>query len=142
LIDLEHRRLPNIIVLPSTAAAAVWVLGVSVARGQLDVALTALVCGAAFFALLFVIALVSGGMGFGDVKLAAFVGLVTGRFAWQVTVAAMFAAFFAGGIVSVALLVLRRAGRKTAIPFGPYLALGAVIALFAGPAPVRAWLGL
>lgn len=142
VIDLEHRRLPNSIVLPVTGTAAVWIFVVALVTGRLNVAETALVCSVAAFALLFVIALVSGGMGFGDVKMAAFIGLATGRFGWQVTVAAIFGAFFAGGIVGVVLLATRRAGRKQAIPFGPALAFGAVLAMFLGPAPVRAWLGL
>lgn len=141
-IDLEHRRLPNVIVLPSAAAAVVWVLGVAVARGDIDVLVTALACGAAAFALFFLIAFVSGGMGMGDVKLAGFIGVVTGRFAWEVTVAAVFASFFIGGAVAIGLLMARRAGRKSAIPFGPSMAAGAVLALFVGPSPVRTWLGL
>ncbi len=141
-IDLEHRRLPNVIVLPGAAAAIAWVAGLAAARSELDVLTTALICGAAAFALFFLIAFVSGGMGMGDVKLAGFIGVVTGRFAWEVTVAAVFASFVIGGALAIALLVLRRAGRKSAIPFGPSMAAGASLALFVGPGPVRAWLGL
>ena len=141
-IDLEHRRLPNVIVLPSTACALVWVAGLGAATGDLNVFTTAVGCGAAAFALLFLIAIVSGGMGFGDVKLAAFIGVTTGRFGWEVTVAAIFGGFFVGGLVAIVLLLAGRKGRKEAIPFGPALAAGATLALFAGPAPVRAWLGL
>lgn len=141
-IDLEHRRLPNAIVLPATLGALVWVAGLAISRGDLDLLAEAALCGAAAFALFFVIAFVSGGMGFGDVKLAAFVGVVTGRFGWEVTVGAVFGAFLVGGLVSVGLLVAGRAGRKTKIPFGPSMAAGALIALFAGPTPVRNWLNI
>lgn len=142
LIDLEHRRVPNVIVLPSTAVAAVWILGVSASEHRWGVARDAFASGAAGFALLFLIALVSGGMGFGDVKLAAFIGLYAGRFGWEVSVLALFAGFVIGGVTALALLVTRRRGRKDALPFAPSLAAGALIAVFWGSAPVRAWLGL
>jgi leader peptidase (prepilin peptidase)/N-methyltransferase len=141
-IDLEHRRLPNVIVLPATVAAFAWVTGYATATRDWRLEVTSLGSGAGAFALFLVIALVSGGMGFGDVKLAGFIGLVTGRLGWEVAVLAVFASFFVGGLVAIVLLVARRAGRKSAVPFGPSMAAGAVIALFAGAGPVRAWLGL
>jgi leader peptidase (prepilin peptidase)/N-methyltransferase len=140
-IDLEVRRIPNVIVLPATAATAVWVLGVAGATGRWEVAERALGTGAWIFAVLFLIALISGGMGFGDVKLGAFVGIVAGRFGWNVGLAALILSFVIGGLVAIGLLVARRKGRKDALPFGPYLAVGALAAVFLGPSPVRAWLG-
>jgi leader peptidase (prepilin peptidase) / N-methyltransferase len=141
-IDLEHRRLPNVIVLPGTIVAIAWVAVFAASEGETDVLLTALACGAAAFALFFLIALLSGGMGMGDVKLAGFIGVATGRFGWEVTVAAVFASFFIGGGLAIGLLLARRVGRKQAIPFGPSMAAGAVLALFAGSGPVQSWLGL
>jgi leader peptidase (prepilin peptidase)/N-methyltransferase len=141
-IDLEHRRLPNVIVLPATAVAVVWVAIVATVEVDIDLAITAVACGVGAFALFFLIALVSGGMGMGDVKLAGFIGVVAGRFGWEVAVAAVFASFFVGGLVAIVLLIAGRAGRKTRVPFGPSMAAGALIGLFAGPDPVRAWLGL
>lgn len=142
LIDLEHRRIPNAIVVPATTAALIWVFGVSAAAGEWRVLLRAVACGGAFFLVLLIIALVSGGMGFGDVKLGAFIGLVTGRFGVGVAVAGALAGFILGGLVAVGLLAARRSGRKDALAFGPWMALGAVAALFAGEGPVRSWLGL
>jgi leader peptidase (prepilin peptidase)/N-methyltransferase len=142
LIDLEHRRIPNAIVLPATVAALVWVFGISAATIQWSVFVRAVACGGGFFAVLLVIALVSGGMGFGDVKLAAFIGVVTGRFGVGVAVAGALGGFIFGGLVAVALLVTRRSGRKDTLAFGPWMAFGAVAALFAGEGPVRSWLGL
>jgi leader peptidase (prepilin peptidase)/N-methyltransferase len=142
LIDLEHRRVPNVIVLPATAAAALWILGVAIAGGRLPVAERAFASGAAGFVLLFTIALISGGMGMGDVKLAAFIGLFAGRFGWEVFVLAVFAGFVLGGVGAIALLASGRRGRKDALPFAPALAAGAIVAVFWGSAPVRAWLGL
>jgi leader peptidase (prepilin peptidase)/N-methyltransferase len=140
-IDLEHRRLPNAIVLPASVAAALWIVLRAAFEGEWGTAAEAFLSGAAAFALLFLIAVVSRGMGFGDVKLAGFIGLTTGSFGWRVTVLAVFAAFMLGGLAAVALLVLGKKGRKAAIPFGPALAGGAVLAIFAGEGPVRAWLG-
>jgi leader peptidase (prepilin peptidase)/N-methyltransferase len=141
-IDLQHRRLPNSIVLPGMVVAAVWMVSLAVVRHEWTIAEHAFVAGAAAFSLLFVIALVSGGMGFGDVKLAGFIGIVTGRFGWQVTVAAILVSFIGGGLVAIGLLLLGKKGRKESIPFGPALAAGALIAVFAGVTPVHALLGL
>ena len=142
VIDLEHKRLPNVIVLPSIGVAAAWVAIDAIRTSDAHLLVESLLCGAAAFALFFVIALVSGGMGFGDVKLAGFIGIVAGRFGWEVAVAAVMGSFFTGGIIAIGLLAARRVGRKSGIPFGPSMVIGTLIALFAGPSPVRAWLGL
>lgn len=142
LIDLEHRRIPNVIVLPATVAALVWVFGVAAAGRDWGLLIRAAACGAGFFAVLLVIALVSGGMGFGDVKLAGFIGVVTGRFGIGMAVAGALGGFLAGGIFAVALLATRRSGRKDTLAFGPWMAVGCVVVLFVGEGPVRAWLGL
>lgn len=142
VIDLEHRRVPNVIVVPGTVAAIVWVGAAAAVTGSWRTIVLPLATGSAAFALFLLIALVSGGMGFGDVKLAAFVGVVCGRFGWEVGVLAVFGSFVVGGTVAAALLIIGRRGRKDALPFAPSLAAGAIGALFAGPDPVRAWLGL
>lgn len=142
VIDLRERRIPNAIVLPATGAALVWVLGVALATSEWTVFVRSVACGTAFFALLFVIAVVSGGMGFGDVKLGAFIGLVTGRFGSGVTVGAALAGFLIGGVISAVALLTRRRGRKESLPFGPSMAAGAVAALLVGESAVRSWLGL
>jgi leader peptidase (prepilin peptidase)/N-methyltransferase len=142
LIDVDTRRVPNMIVLPATAAVGLWVLGLAAAKADWSIAVHSFASGAAGFVLFFLIALLSGGMGMGDVKLAAFIGLYTGRFGWEVFVLAVFAGFFLGGIVAACLLITGRRGRKDALPFVPALAAGGLIAAFWGSAPVRAWLGL
>ncbi len=141
-IDLEHKRLPNVIVLPSIVVALIWIAARSLTSGRWGIIRTAVECGLIAFAIFFVIALVSGGMGFGDVKLAGLIGLVAGRFGWEEAAAAVLLSFFAGGFAGLALLVTRRKGRKQTIPFGPALAFGGVLALFLGAGPVHAWLGL
>jgi leader peptidase (prepilin peptidase)/N-methyltransferase len=142
LIDLEHRRIPNVIVLPSTAGAFAWVLGAGVGTSDWELVVRSVACGAGFFAVLFVIAMISGGMGFGDVKLGALIGVVTGRFSVGVALAGALGGFFIGGLVAVALLLSGKKGRKDAVPFGPSMAAGAVAALFAGERLVRTWLGM
>jgi leader peptidase (prepilin peptidase)/N-methyltransferase len=141
LIDLEHRRLPNVIVLPSLVGALSWTLVSALVRSDLSSFATAVACGAAAFGVLLLIALVSGGMGMGDVKLAAFIGVVTGWFGGFVTLAAILFGFLIGGLTAIVLLVVRRAGRKTAMPFGPALAAGCIVAIFVGEGPVRSYFG-
>ncbi len=142
LIDLEHRRIPNVIVLPATVAALVWVFGVAAAGRDWAILVRSGACGAGFFLILLMIALVSGGMGFGDVKLGAFIGVVAGRLGVGVAVAGALGGFLLGGVVAVGLLATRRSGRKDTLAFGPWMAAGAIAALFAGEGPVRSWLGL
>jgi leader peptidase (prepilin peptidase)/N-methyltransferase len=122
-IDLEHRIIPNVIVLP--AAAAVLIANTLLHPG-LEWALAALGCSAFLF--LAVLAYPSG-MGMGDVKLALLLGAALGRTAPTALMIGMLAA-----LVPAAVLFARHgsAARKMAIPFGPFLALGGVVALFVG----------
>ncbi len=135
LIDLDERRLPNVLVLPAGVAAIV--LGTVLdPGGEPERLLAGLAAGAGFF----LVALAyPGGMGLGDVKLAAVLGLYLGRDVWV----AIFASLVLGAIVGVAIMARKGVarGRKTAIPFGPFLAVGAVIAILAGPALTDAYLG-
>lgn len=123
--DLEHRLIPDTVVLP----AAVGVLALrTVDDPSLEWGLSALGAGL----VLFLIALVyPGGLGMGDVKLSAFLGAGLGIF----VVIAMFVGFFIA-FVPAAVLFARhgKEARRSAIPLGPFLALGGVIALFWGDA--------
>lgn len=128
--DLERRIIPNRIVLPALAGALV----VQTAREPgVEWIVAALGAGAFFL----VAALVSrGGVGMGDVKLAAFLGALLGR---DVVLALLVCSFSA---VVPALVVLARSaeGRKAGIPYGPFLALGGVVAVFAGAGALGDWL--
>jgi leader peptidase (prepilin peptidase)/N-methyltransferase len=96
----------------------------------------ALVAGAGAAALILLIVVASrGGMGVGDVKLAALIGVFLASPA--LAAVALFLAFVCGGLTGLALLTLRLRGRKDAIPFGPFLAAGAVGAMFWGEAILR-----
>jgi leader peptidase (prepilin peptidase)/N-methyltransferase len=134
VIDLEHRLIPDVIVLPAAAvglAAAVaaqpdrwWVYAVAAAGA-------AVFLGALHLAY-------PAGMGLGDAKLALLLGAVLG----VSVVPALAVAFVAGAGLGIALLVRRGVGaRKLAVPFGPFLSLGAVAALWWGPSMVSWYTG-
>jgi len=122
-IDLRERRLPNAIVLPLGLGAIV--LRLAFERGAL---VEVVVAGAVAFAAFLILALlVRGGLGMGDVKLAAAEGLLFGK----VAVEALFLGVVLGGVAAALLLATRRAGRRTTYAYGPYLVLGAVVAVLA-----------
>ena len=125
-IDLEHRIVPNKILLPM----AVWGVAAS-ALVRPDALPELLIAGAAAFTFLLVAALIHpAGMGMGDVKLAGVMGLYLGA-----SIApALLAAFLSGSLVGVGMLVWHGAeGRKRGVPFAPFLALGGILALLVGP---------
>jgi leader peptidase (prepilin peptidase)/N-methyltransferase len=126
LIDLEHRIIPNRL----TALGAVLALAIGLAldpAGEPE----RLIAGAGAGGLLLLAALAyPGGMGMGDVKLAGVMGLFLGR----AVAPAILVALLAGVLVGVMIIAEKGAsqGRKTAVPFGPFLALGALVGVFAG----------
>jgi prepilin signal peptidase PulO-like enzyme (type II secretory pathway) len=139
LIDLEHNILPNKIVYPAMIFAIVLAaLGSIFGFEPRDIAETgfqlwivdASIGGSIGFVLLLLPALFyRGGMGWGDVKLAALIGLVTG---FPLVFIAMLLGILSGGITAVILLLSKLKSRKDAIPFGPFLALAAMATLFWG----------
>jgi len=132
MIDLDVHRLPNAIVLPSYVVGVALLAPAVVLDGDWAAAGRALIAMAALWVFYFLLAfLYPGGMGFGDVKLAGVLGLFLGWLGWGSVLVGTFAAFVLGGVVGAALLVARRAGRKSAIAFGPYMLAGALLALFA-----------
>ncbi len=126
VIDLEHRLIPNIVVLPAAALALLFAVLHNPDRWWVPV--VGAFGAAAFLGILWF--LYPKGMGFGDVKLALLLGAVLGAS----VIPALFIAFAAGSILGIALMARHGASaRKTAIPFGPYLAAGALLALWVGP---------
>lgn len=141
VIDVDVHRLPNPIVLPSYLVAAVLLVPAVVAGGDWRAAGRALAAMAAVWAFYFVLALIyPGGMGLGDVKLAGLLGLYLGWLGWGSVVVGVFAGFLAGGLAGGLLLATGRAGRKSAMPFGPFMLGGAFLALFAA-GPIVGWYG-
>jgi leader peptidase (prepilin peptidase)/N-methyltransferase len=136
LIDLDHQIIPNKI----TAPAAILAVAIGLALKPAGVPEQLIAgAGAAAFLLVFVLAYPRG-MGMGDVKLAGVLGLFLGR---EVGVA-IFVAVIAGTLVGAAVMARLgvQRGRKTRVPFGPFLALGGIVALLAGPAIVHWYLHL
>jgi leader peptidase (prepilin peptidase)/N-methyltransferase len=136
LIDLDHQIIPNKITAPAAILAVA--IGLAVKPAGVPEQLIA-GAGAAAFLLVFVLAYPRG-MGMGDVKLAGVLGLFLGR---EVGVA-IFVAVIAGTLVGAAVMARLgvQRGRKTRVPFGPFLALGGIVALLAGPAIVHWYLHL
>ncbi|WP_432099488.1 prepilin peptidase [Streptomyces sp. WAC 04229] len=133
VVDLRVRRLPDPLTLP-LAGAAVALLGLAAllpehAGEWTTVLLGALALGAGYLVLFLIN---PAGMGFGDVKLALTAGAVLGWYGWPTLMLGTFAGFLLGAFYGGALLVARRAGRKTAIPFGPFLIAGAFLGVLAG----------
>ena len=125
-IDLDHRILPNKITYPSVPLAIALT-----AAFDIHHLLAHLIAGAAAFAFLFAAAwFYPSGMGVGDVKLAGVLGLFLGR----AVAPALLVAFALGSIVGIGIMMAKgvRAGRKTAVPFGPFLAIGGLVGLYAG----------
>ena len=123
--DLEQGIIPNRIVLP--AAVVVLAARIAISPGR-TVEWVAAAAGAAGFLLVAHI-VYPAGMGMGDVKLALLLGAALGK----LVVAALLVGSVAAGLVGVALIIREgKAARKKAIPFGPFLALGSIVALFLG----------
>ncbi len=122
VIDLEHRLVLNVMTLP----AAVMALAASFLPGA-PTPVEALLGGAVAFVVFFLIALIGrGAMGMGDVKLAGVIGLMVG---YPLVVPALLAGIILGGLAAALLLITKRATRKTAIAYAPYLCAGALAIL-------------
>jgi leader peptidase (prepilin peptidase) / N-methyltransferase len=133
-IDLRHQIIPDVITLPGIAAGVV----ATSATGRITwlESLLGIAVGGGIF---FIIIVVSrGGMGGGDMKLGAMLGAFLG---WKLGLLAILLGVLAGGGVAVCLLVLGRKGRKEAIPFGPFLALGGAITFLWGDQLLAWYLG-
>jgi leader peptidase (prepilin peptidase) / N-methyltransferase len=131
-IDVERRIIPNKLMYPALVAAPVYLLIARLAGAPIDLN-RAVIGFAAYGGILFVVAAVSRGMGMGDVKLASLIGLVLGALSLGQVAVAAGAAIVLGALGAVVALA-RGAGRKGAIPFGPFLAAGAVVGSIWGPA--------
>lgn len=143
LIDLDTKRLPDAIVLPGYLVG-IGLLTLACLLGADWWSLLRAGIGAALlfglYALLWLVR--PGAMGMGDVKLAGLVGLHLGWLGWAAVAVGATAAFILGGLYGVGLLATRRAGRKTALAFGPWMIVGAWTGVLAGTAIAQFYLGL
>lgn len=140
-IDLEHYIIPNVVVLP--VAVAGLGLQVAIAQTTTDVDYpqwwTFLIAGLASAAFFFVVAfLFPAGMGMGDVKLAGMLGFFLG----PAVIIGLFLGFLLGAVIGVGLMIAGKKGRKSRVPFGPFLTVGALVALLWGAQLLDLYLGL
>ena len=141
LIDIDVKRLPDVLTLPSYVVGAV-LLGVA-STSEPHSLLRALLGAAAMFAVYFALCFAyPAGMGFGDVKLSGVIGLYTAWLGWDVWVAGLLLGFFLGGFFGIGLLLVKKGGRKTAVPFGPFMLLGGLVAILFGHDLVSGYLDL
>jgi leader peptidase (prepilin peptidase)/N-methyltransferase len=130
VIDLQHRLLPNRVVLPTLVAGAVLLLVPAATEDAWSALLRAALGAALLFAAFLVLAVVSpSGLGMGDVKLAAVLGLFLGWLGWGVVLLGAVAGFVVQAVVALVLLALRRVRRDADLPFGPAMLAGAALAI-------------
>jgi leader peptidase (prepilin peptidase) / N-methyltransferase len=142
LIDLEHYVLPNRVLYPVGFIAVPLLLFGSVLDDDIGAFGRALLGGAVAFAIFYGIHVISPrGMGFGDVRLSFLLGCFLGYLSWWHVAFGLFAGFFYGAVVGVALLALGRRGRRQHIPFGPFLAAGALTIVLVGQPIIDAYRG-
>lgn len=132
-IDLRLHRLPNALTLPMYPASLVLLAIAAAWDGAWDA------YGRAVIGMLVALLVYAGlawfrpdAMGLGDVKLSGVLGLHLAWLGWGALVIGLFAAFALGAVVGVALMAVRRAGRRTAIPFGPFMLAGALVGILVG----------
>ncbi|WP_234356514.1 prepilin peptidase, partial [Streptomyces sp. NRRL F-2295] len=126
-------RLPDPLTLPLAAAAVLLLGGAALLPGAAGSWTSGLLGGLALGGFYFLLFLINpNGMGFGDVKLALALGVALGWYGWAVLFVGGFAGFLFGAAYGLGLVLLRGAGRKTGIPFGPFMITGALAALLLG----------
>jgi len=141
LIDLDVQRLPDVLTLPSYPVALV-LLGIAAgAEGEGWPFARGLIGMAALFGFYATLWFVyPAGMGLGDVKLSGVLGLYLGWLSWAALVVGAASAFLIGAVVSIAVVVVRGGNRKTKVPFGPFMLVGVLIAVFAAHPIAHAYL--
>jgi leader peptidase (prepilin peptidase)/N-methyltransferase len=132
-IDFAVHRLPDVVTLPLAVSAIVGLGGAALLPGAGGSWRTALLGSLTLGACYLVLFLINPrGFGFGDVKLAPALGAVLGWYGWGIVLIGTFAGFLFGALFGVGLILVRRAGRKTAIPLGPFLLAGAFVGILLG----------
>ncbi|MFG2294862.1 prepilin peptidase [Streptomyces sp. NPDC048603] len=133
MVDLAVHRLPDVLTLPLAGGLAVGLGVVALVPGAGGSWRGALLGGAGLGAAYLVLHLINpGGLGLGDVKLALALGVALGWYGWGVWAAGAFLGFLYGALHGLALLLARRAGARTAFPFGPAMTAGALTGVLMG----------
>lgn len=130
VVDVQHRVLPNRVVLPSIAVGAVLLTVAAAGTGEWSALLRAGVAAGVLFVVFLFLALISPrSLGMGDVKLAALLGLYLGWVGWGAVVLGAAAGFIVQALLALALLAGRRIGLRAELPFGPAMLVGAAVAI-------------
>jgi leader peptidase (prepilin peptidase)/N-methyltransferase len=142
-IDIEHKLLPRSVIYVTAAIFSVLLVAASWPSHRFHHLLLALIGAAACFGVFAVIWFVQPkAMGFGDVRLAGLCGGALGWLGLGAVAVGMFAGFLFAALPALVLLVRGKANRKTALAFGPYLALGTMVAVCFGPTIAHGWVNL
>jgi leader peptidase (prepilin peptidase)/N-methyltransferase len=140
VIDLGHFIIPNRVVYPTLFAIVPLLTVAAALQGAWSPLEHAAIGGVAGFLALFVVHMVSPrGMGFGDVRLAGVIGFMLGWLGLGYVVLAMFLSFLLASVIGITLMVARVKSRKDSVPFGPFMAMGAVVAVLWGQALIDAY---
>jgi leader peptidase (prepilin peptidase)/N-methyltransferase len=128
--DLDHMRIPNRILYPGGIACLVLLAAGALVEGRRGDLLRGLAAGSVYWAVFLVVWLAARGQGFGfgDVRLAALLGLFLGFHSWQLLARGLLATALLGGVPAIVLLFQGK-GRKTLLPYGPPLILGTWLAI-------------
>ena len=130
VLDLQHRLLPNRVVVPALGVAAALLLLAAAAEQDWAGLLRAGLGAVVLFAVFLVLALIApSGLGMGDVKLAALLGLYLGWVGWDAVVLGAAGGFVVQAVVALCLLATWRIGLRGELPFGPAMLLGAAVAI-------------
>lgn len=143
-IDIDTKKLPSKIIYPAFITAVAGLVAVAAIDDAFHKLVGAALGAVMFGGFLFIVAFIyPAGMGLGDVRLAFLLGLFLGYQGGPgLTGTGMFLSFLLGGIGGILTAVVLKGGRKTALAFGPYLALGTVVAIFVGQRLLDAYLNL
>jgi leader peptidase (prepilin peptidase)/N-methyltransferase len=137
-IDFKHHLLPKRIVYPVLAMVGVLLLVDAIAAHRWKALVVAAICGMVWFVVFLTLNLISPRLlGFGDVRLAPVLGLALGWLGIRYAFLGFFAANVIAAAVGTALIVTKKMSRQEPIPYGVFLGLGCVVAVFAGPALFR-----
>lgn len=133
LIDLDTHRLPNVIVLPAYAVGGLLLVVGSALTAEFDsLVMAGIGLGGSFVFYLALILAYPQGMGRGDLKLSGVLGMYLGWLGLGPLLVGVFMPFLLGGLFSIGLMISRKAGRKTEIPFGPWMLAGAWVGIVFG----------
>jgi leader peptidase (prepilin peptidase)/N-methyltransferase len=140
LIDIDVKRLPDVLTLPSYVVVAGLLTLAAGVTGDWSSLLRAALGGAALFAFYFALWFVyPSGMGFGDVKLSGVLGACLGWISWSAVAVGAFTGFLYGGVFGIGVILFAQGGRKTKVPFGPFMLLGTLTGILVGRQLVDAY---